>query len=362
VRAGPAALMLALAAIRTAAAQAPWPEVTIDGDKPRNGFYDPCLAWDEATRTGWLAYSSIEVPAQVSTHLARSTDGGATWQFATTANRCQTSTIRDERGERIPGVWRHETPALLHDPDDPAAPWKLFCHTYFAKQPYNRPDDRIFRYGWISLSTARDPAGLWTEPEPLLGCGAFPPAPYRCRSDVTKLGPELAQVIILTEPGVLVRDGQIYLALQALAPDPPGWSFNQTLLASADHGQTWRFVATLATAAEAKPFGGDFFTGADLAVQAGRVFLLLCPETRGDPEHAHHGTVVFEFADLATGRLKRGADGHLAAAKVVTPQLDSGGQSTYDEHLPACGLLMPQFDRHQMPRPWRMFATGVGLI
>jgi hypothetical protein len=63
----------------------------------------------------------------------------------------------------------------------------------------------------------------------------------------------------------------------------------------------------------------------------------------------HDGTVAFEFESLEQGTLKRDPSGHLAIAAYFPPQAailsgPGGGQSDYDEHNTAGGLIMPQFD------------------
>jgi hypothetical protein len=55
-----------------------------------NGAYDPSVATDPMTGRVWMSYSRVEGQAgsgYVSTHLAYSDDGGATWNYSGLINQ-----------------------------------------------------------------------------------------------------------------------------------------------------------------------------------------------------------------------------------------------------------------------------------
>ena len=66
----------------------------------------------------------------------------------------------------LPGVWRYEVVALLRS-HDPWTGMEALVHKYF----WNAKKDRMPDYGWITLCTASDPEGQWSEEIPLLGAG-----------------------------------------------------------------------------------------------------------------------------------------------------------------------------------------------
>ena len=214
------------------------------------------------------------------------------------------------------------------------------------------------------MRSAADPAGEWSAETPLFGAGKNPPAPYhRVAVDVNALDASLKDTVVYTEPGALVHDGRLYLLLTALKPalglGGIGLDYSIILLASEDHGRSWRFAGTLLTMKDAHSFGYDHFDGTSLAVDGGRVFLLAVP---GGARLMHDGCVAFEFALPAMNALRRDTLGHPIVANYFAPQpsLVSGpgaGQATYDPHNMSGGLLMPQFNLKAYPEVFQIFQT-----
>jgi hypothetical protein len=373
----PPALVLALALCGTVlaacarpgttappAGPANFPELTIRGDDAPNGIYDPSVEYGR-DGTGWLAYSAVKAgpDGEVHTRIARSDDRGRTWTRVADVNRPAPVAVRLPNGISVNGRWWHEVPTLVHDPDDRGRAWKLFWHRYVARMPHRNPDDRLFAFGWIAYRHAPSPAGPWSDEVALIGAGPFPLAPHATRFKIGDLHPALERYIVLTEPGSLYHRGVLYLSLQAArAPQPGRAEHDIVLIASDDHGERWRHVAVVLEAGEARAFGGDFFTGSSLVVEDGRTFLLLSLELHGKPSLQHRGTVVFEFADIGRGTLKRGPDGRPRLIKRIDARLAGGGQSDYDAQNTGGGIIMPQFDLRNLPRAFRLFNTGQRIV
>jgi hypothetical protein len=114
----------------------------------------------------------------------------------------------------------------------------------------------------------------------------FPPAPWnKTRVDLNTLDPSLKNAAAYSEPGALTNDGRLYLSMSALLPrlGLTGISVGHTiiLLASDDHGATWRFVRKLLDDTDASRLGCELFDGTSLAHEDGRFFLLASPGHRG---------------------------------------------------------------------------------
>ncbi|HEV3215502.1 MAG TPA: hypothetical protein VGZ27_07250, partial [Vicinamibacterales bacterium] len=304
----------------------------------------------------------------VNTHLARTTDGGATWSFVKALNVSADATCELPDGKEVEGVWRYEVASLVRDPADPDTNrrWKLFVQRYF----WERGHDSRPAYGWIVMRTAAVPAGEWSDEIPLFGAGRNPPAPYhKTHVDVDALDASLKNTITYTEPGALAHGGRLYVSFTALSPKVGlgGISVGYTiiLLASDDHGASWRFAGTLLTAKDANDFGYEHFDGTALAQEGARVFLLAVPGSR--KPWMHDGTAVFEFESLAGGKLHRDASGHPVIANYFAPQpgIMSGpgaGQATYDSANTRGGLIFPQFNWRAYPEVFQIWQTGRRIV
>jgi len=334
----------------------------------QGGLYDPSIEYSLDGKTGWLVYSAIlrgpryakQVPIgpYCETHLAKSIDGGKTWAFVQAINRSRDDMLQNIDGRKLPGVWRYEVPSIVYDPGDAGREWKVFTHHYF----WNQQNDRMPAYGWIALQTASDPAGQWSEPMALFGSERFPPKPYALTSvNLNRLDPSLKDSLVYTEPGAFYRDGTLYLSLTALLKSGPE---KIVLLASGGRKDDWRFVSTLVTNDDAKRLGYKRFDASAIAAQSGRAFFLVSPDN-GDLEHV--GTMVIEFADLATGKLTRDASGKLVVLKHLReqpeyPSKGGAGESCFNEHNDYGGVIMPQVILKDAPQAFQMFSTRQFLI
>ncbi len=342
--------------------EARWSEIFIEGEDAPNGIYDPSMEYGP-DGVGWMAYSAVKAGkvSRVETRIARSDDNGRTWRRVAKVNRASPAASTLANGEAVSGRWWHETASLVHTPGDAGREWKLFWHRYLSRQPYRGPHDRKLEIGWIAYSHAPYPEGPWSDEVALFGAGPFPVSPFRTQFKLGEINRDLADYIILTEPGTLFYKGRLYLSLQAIRnPVLHGGKVlaDTILLASDRAGENWSYVAKLLTPEDAAPYAGDWFTGSSLAVENDRIFLLVAPEQLGNARTGHRGTVVFEFDDIATGRLRRGDDGAPQPVKFLPPQQAKGGQSDYDEANVNGGIVMPQFDRKHLPRPFGIYSTG----
>jgi hypothetical protein len=346
--------------LKQAPGEVTYRRLEIAGDHSNGGIYDPSIKYSRDGATGWLLYSSITgdhkpVGPYVSTCLAKTLDHGATWSFVARINASADATLDLGHGQSLPGAWRYEVATLVRDEGAPEGDWKLFVHRYF----WNSKRDRMPAYGWIAMQTAQDPAGPWSAEVPLFGAGANPPPPYHeTRIDLNRLHSDLGNSVAYSEPGALGRDGVLYLSLSSL------WLFGPeriVLLRSRDHAKSWEFVRTLTTRQDARDLGYEFLDGSSLTQDHGRFFFLVSPASGN---LMHEGTMAFEFTSLDDGRLRRDATGHLQIAAYFPPQASilfrpmGAGQSDYDEHNTAGGLIMPQFNVHEYPRVFQIYSTG----
>lgn len=335
-------------------------QIKIAGEEPLNGFFDVSIEYSD-DGIGWLAYSRVDIPKYVETHVAKSTNGGETWQFVGVVNKSFADSVLID-GKPQEGVWRYETSTLLFDKNDtPERRWKLFSHRYFTVPPYDR-DDRLFEKGWIEYKYASNPDGRWSD-----GVRLFGREEHHSLVNLNSLHPDLRGFHHYTELGSIVKDGTIYLSMDAstTASGLGRWKERKIVLVSShDHGVTWRYVGTLTDYADADNLGYVTLTGSSLVREQGREFLLLSPSgAKGlfKKNRGHDGTIIVEFEDLQQAKLKRDAAGRLVVLKAYKPDLTSGGLSDYDEQNFKGGMLFSQINLSAMPTIFQIFSTQGGI-
>ncbi len=333
-------------------------KINIANEDPRNGFFDISVEYGD-NGTGWMAYSRVELPKHVETHIARSTDRGRTWSYAGQVNQSvDGSVIIDGRTHQ--GVWRYETPTLLFDTEDiPARRWKLFVHRYLTVPPY-RKEDRLFENGWIEYKYASTPGGAWSK-----GIRLFCKRENNCRIDLNSLHKDLKSNRMYSEIGSITVDGTIYLSMD-VSTSPTGlgqWKHHKIVLVSSqDHGMNWSYVGTLTDYNDADALGYLVLTGSSLVKDDERLFMLVTPSgAKGlfKKKRGHDGTLVLAFDDISRARLKRDAKGKLVVLKTIKPdsRSHSGGLSDYDERNVYGGVLFSQINLYMKPEIFQIFST-----
>lgn len=328
------------------------------GSEVRNGMFDPSVEYG-SEGIGWMAYSSVEVPEFVETHIAKSTDRGKTWRFVGKPNSSLRFLHTMESGETVDAVWRYETPSLLYDPADVAERrWKLFTNRYPVLKPFS-PTDRRMSEGTIEVQYAASPDGSWSTPVCVMGALAG------CRLRLAGADPALVKVTFMTEISTIVRDGVTYMSMDVGSTESGlgDWEhYKIILLASADHGENWRYVGTLLDHGDAMRFKYRVFTGSSLVQEQGRAYLMATPSGATNKSRTDHdGTMVMELADIGRAMVARDPDGAPIVIKRIDVEKQSGGLADYDEQNTSGGIVFSQVSLWGMPEIFQLWSTGQSI-
>lgn len=332
----------------------------VTGGNGKGGLYDPSLETGP-DGTLWMSYSRVEphpsfgaVFSDISTHIARSTDRGATWQHVAAVNSSDLVKLPFPHSG-LNARWQHEVSRLVYDPaSPPASRWKVFWHRYL--RVYDGSDDKapqLFEHGWIEMKTAASPAGPWSN-----GRKLFVGSIYNTANDSTIGPPEqrldrsdqrMRQCLAFTEPGALAEDGALYVSLKCAAGGGRG---QVVLLRCGADVKACTFVGAPLTDTQAGAYG-DFsgFSATDLARRGNRRLLIVTPTRRAS--EWYHGCLVFEFADLGRGLLVSGDNKPRPLAEVGDGTNSINGACAYSDGL-AGGFLFGQYF-HAQPEAFRVY-------
>lgn len=323
----------------------PFEQFRVIGDTMVSGIFDPAIEYDD-TGTGYMTYSWVRVPDEVVTHLAKSTDHGATWNYLQALNTKVPGVING-----VSVVYRYETSTIFYDPTDvPSRRWKM----YVEQLPSDISKCGVatcpgkFDYSTIIARYAATPEGTWSAPVCLFG-----PAAWGCQTDINKLNSSLSIYLGYNEIGSLVKNGIIYISLDAYTTADGLGDFAHRkiiLISSADHGSTWSYVGDLTTAADADTSGYWTFTASSLVHKGSKDYLLMSPAgSKTGGVQAQDGTWIVEFIDISKAQLNRDAQGNLIFTKKVSITKNTGGESDYDEQNYNGGIVFPQIDNSLVP-------------
>lgn len=338
-------------------------QLKVGGGQRHNGIFDASVEYGD-DGIGWLAYSSINIPKFVEVHLAKSTDKGKTWSFVAPANTSKEGSVKSKskgksKGKSTAGVWRYETPSLLFDPSDkPERRWKLYSNRYFTADPF-KPVDRHLSSGTISVQHASSPDGTWSKPECVVGNGKT------CKLKISTADASLANAKSVTEPGTILEKGVIYMSLDtSTTKNGLGeWeNYRVVLLASKDHGESWRYVGNLLDHKDAMKFKYLVFTGTSLVREQGKLYLMATPSGATHKKRQDHdGTMVIEIANLAKAKIVRDEKGVPVVVKRIEVEKQSGGLADYDEQNTGGGIVFPQFTLFGVPEVFQVYSTGQSI-
>ncbi len=351
------------------------PEVTVAGDPlatlgagaaPFRGYGDPSLEYDASTGTLWLEYSWLDVlvtapgpPPQlnfgVRTHLAQSTDGGASFAFVKALNATMMLAHPDSS---VQGWAFHEVPTLVKEA---SGGWQSLWLTYF--EPLGEPpgsEDRSDFYYTRSLGSS--PSDLGNSSQAWIRGGGTSPS-FGAVHNLSAL-PQLSDCDVFTEPSLFSHGGSTYLATNCAVFDGSVRRDDlERLVLLRQEVSGYSYVGALLSYADALDLSATRIEQTELAFsQSGVVILVGTPIlTGGSPEHL--GCVVFQVSHLPAAQVLRdGAGDAVQLARITGDDTSSigPGACSYDRDSQT-GVMMVShtFTASPFDLGFSLRATGI---
>ncbi len=341
------------------------PEITITGDPPSafpfRGYGDPSIEYDPDTGELWMSYSWLDVNVTspgpppvidfgVRTHLAKSTDGGATWAFVREVNDTQLISHPDtsEQGWLI-----HEVSTLARRA---SGDWELLWLAYFDPQGgAHGAGNSDFHY---RRSTASTPDDLGDSEAAWIGGNITSPSFGAVHN--FNATPQLSDCTAFTEPALLAHGGETYLATNCVVfSGSVRQPQLERLVLLREDGDSYDYMGELLDYDDAVDNGGERIEQVDLSIaQNGAVLLIGTAIQAAQPNHL--GCVVFEVLDLDAASVRRYGSGEAVKLMQITgddPGLGSG-LCTYDAES-STGVMIVLHDQDPPPQAvFSMRATG----
>lgn len=336
-------------------------QITIAGTAA-GGIFDPgpAIGGDSSL---WMNYSEVDAHPDdarlpvVNSRLAKSLDGGLSWDDIGAVNLREPITL-PAPNDAIPAAWIHEVARLAYDEYAPAGTeWKLIWHRYLTI--YNGAKLRLFEHGWMGLRSAPSPEGPWSDERKLFtGLG------YDTANDVTIGAPEfplhnvfpaasdLGEIVLYTEPALLVRPEGIYVAMLGATMD----SGKIVLLRCSHDFSSVEYLGAFLDGSEAAQFGAEFdgFSAPEFAETDSATYLMVT--LTEPPGGLYRGCLVFEIESLADATVVRQGGDPVVIESVFG---DAGSFNGACGYLPT-GILYSQYFPGEDPE-FRIFDSGKTL-
>jgi len=326
------------------------PPMVIAGDAPApsasganavGGYADPSIRHDPVSGALWMAYSwphrqavtdqsgkAIGNVVAVDSHLARSNDGGTTWQFA--GKLWTSAPDTSDTGER---GWRNQEVVSLTS-NQSGTQWFSARESYFT-----RPDGPKLTSFTLRIATASSPDRLAQSEEEILG-GALTAAFWKPDQNLSSLSNELTGCV-WRDPGVLMSGTTLYLAVECSLFTNTGERTQDEFVGifatqpqNSPKTWKWHFVGKLTSPADATALGGEMLDQTELDIaRDGSLIAIFSPSKPSSPLATHFGCRVVEVASIDPPKLVRDAGGHpVVLASVTASDVGAFGPAacTYD--------------------------------
>jgi hypothetical protein len=350
-------------------ADASCPEIIVNGDPHSTdgfrGYGDPSLEYDESTDTLWMSYSwlnilisdpgpPVEFDLGVAVHLAKSIDGGQSFEFV---RAIKSPEMEAQPDTGVMGWSIHEVSTLVKQAD---GNWQVLWLKYF--NPFGSVtgvDERQEFLNWRTTASAPELLGdnnqVWARSNPTS-------AAYGAPINFNDIA-ELSDCILQTEPALFNTNNTTYLVSSCLVGDANGRQPDQErLVLLRQEANGYSFVANIMDASDAADLNVDALEQADISVaRDGSIIMLVTPIILGaDP--SHQGCMVFEFDDFTTGQLKRDTNGVAIPRTIITSDGNGLGPGlcSYDAMSDTGVLLViTSFTQNNTDIEFSLRATGV---
>lgn len=342
------------------------------------GYSDPHLIADpNDPNQVWLSYSWLEVDsltnlfgnevmvAIVSNHLARSEDGGKTFDFV--SEMWPSIPVKDPEGSGAEGLNDSETASLAWIKNAQGEATWFGAHLRYFLRPVQGYSPKFSTSYTIRVTAASTPQELNDSPEAVLGVSSTASVYNMDVALDVLVSKSLTDCAMANNPSLFANDSKLYLVFECLAFKGSKLQNDKTtiqLIASEPSGPpdtwTWWYVGEIANGDTYNELGVDILQQPDISLgRNGELLFTVTPSTNnpGGIERLHQGMLVLELEQLNPPILVRDyKDNLLIHAQMTTEGL---GGCTFSS-ASVTGVLCHSVQTDTEPR--YLYKTGAMLF
>jgi hypothetical protein len=344
--------------------------LSVSGVVATDGIFDPSPRRDGSGNL-WMSYSTVNYSAndpvltEVRTRIASSTDGGSTWTDAGIDPNNNLNPDLLLPGSVI-GDWHYEVSSLLYDPyDDASKRWKMLWHRALyvsigIDSVLSVPD------GWIGLSTASAPNGIWSAERKLFAGSLYNTADNifigAPEIQLNLLDPNLNGCGIFTEPSMLAKSDGIYFSLACMGTTSKivGVKCNRTFTTCSYLGDFLQGSEAAQFSQSGQPLTG--FSASELVSIGSNDYLIVTPT-----EHVvtpteydiYRGCLAFRISNLANATLVRSGGVPTLVKRISGTSGSFNGACGYDASATGSGIIYSEYN-NTAPN-FRLFSSHITL-
>jgi len=318
----------------------------VEGITTFRGYADPSLRTDPVTGELWLSYTKVENQAGLFTHLAKSSDGGNSWEFVRTINAPEFVVFEGDN-------YKSSYEVSTFTPSANGS-W-YYTWIYYLRDKNGRPPRSIK----FDVTSASSLSQIPNSPRIFVGGNAMS-SEYQPQVNLSMV-PGAPNCAVWTEPSLLEQYGVLYLLAECVHNE---YSIFSAIPGADAKDLDWRYVGQIENIAPEVHSDAEFMTQGDVAMaKDGSLLYIFTPTSLIEGGDIHYGCYVAELESLANPTIMRISSGEPLLRAIITDSSAGPlgpGACGYDKNSDSgIVFIRREFDLANKDVRFFMHATGI---